>query len=221
MKNLSYKIALFVFFLTMSLAVAGVCYAYPKPAVVPSSSDWNLDVEYSRAFQVSMNLPGDKAGTPPRRFWYMIVTVTNNTGRDVPFYPACNLVTDTFKVIAAGKDTMKVVFDKVKHLQQGRYPFLEQLGYTGSRLLEGEDNAKDIAIIWPDFDVNAKNVELCIAGFSNETVAIDHPIKKDKNGRPEKVLLRKTLQLSYSIGGAKKFRSQSDLKFKSKSWILR
>lgn len=221
MKKLSQRMALFVYVLSICLMVTGVCFGYPKPAIVPGASDWNVDVEYSRPFQISMNLPGDRYGTPPHRFWYMIVTVTNNTGRDVPFYPACNLITDTFKVIPAGKGTMKVVFDKIKRLQQGRYPFLEQLGYVGNRLLQGEDNSKDIAIIWPDFDVKAKNVELCIAGLSNETVAIDHPIKKDKNGRPEKVLLRKTLQLSYSIGGARKFRSQSALKFKSQNWILR
>lgn len=221
MKNLSNKVGLCVLVLTISAAITAVCYGYPKPAVVPANSDWNVDVEYSKPFQVSMTLPGDRYGSKPRRFWYMIVTVTNNTGRDVPFYPACNLVTDTFKVIPAGKDTMKIVFDKIKHLQQGRYPFLEQLERAGGKLLQGEDNAKDFAVIWPDFDVNAKEVGIFIAGLSNETVAIEHPIKKDKNGNPEKVLLRKTLQLSYSIGGARKFRSQSDLKFKSKNWILR
>jgi len=221
MKNLSSKVGLCVLVPAMTLAITAICYGYPKPAVVPASSDWNIDVEYSRPFQVSMNLPGDRYGTPPRRFWYMILTVTNNTGRDVPFYPACNLVTDTFKIIPAGKGTMKIVFDKIKRLQQGRYPFLEQLEHAGGKLLQGEDNAKDIAVIWPDFDVKAKEAGICIAGLSNETVAIDHPIKKDKNGKPEKVLLRKTLQLSYSIGGARKFRSQSDLKFKSKNWILR
>lgn len=221
MKNLSKKLAMSALVISMTLAVTAICYAYPKPAVVPAASDWNIDIEYSKPFQVSMNLPGDRYGTPPHRFWYMIVTVTNNTARDVPFYPACNLVTDTFQIIPAGKGTMKVVFDKIKRLQQGRYPFLEQLEHVGKKLLQGEDNAKDIAIIWPDFDINAKNVNLCIAGLGNETVAIDHPINKDKNGDPEKVLLRKTLQLSYSIAGDRKFRSQADLKFKTKKWILR
>lgn len=221
MKNLSKNVALCVLVLVMTLAITAICYAYPKPAVVPGASIWNVDVEYSRPFQISMNLPGDRYGTAPRRFWYMIVTVTNNTGKDVPFYPACNLVTDTFKIIPAGKGTMKIVFDKIKRLQQGRYPFLEQLERAGGKLLQGEDNTKDIAVIWPDFDVNAKEIGICIAGLSNETAAIEHPIKKDKYGKPEKVLLRKTLQLSYSIGGAEKFRSQSGLKFKSKNWILR
>ncbi len=207
--------------LTMTLAITAICHAYPKPAIVPATADWNIDVEYSKPFQVSMNLPGDRYGTPPRRFWYMVLTVTNKSGRDVPFYPACSLVTDTFQIIPAGKGTMKKVFDKIKLLQQGRYPFLEQLEHVDNRLLQGEDNAKDIAIIWPDFDINAKQVGICIAGLSNETVAIDHPIKKDEKGNPEKVLLRKTLQLSYAIGGDKKFRGQSDLKFKTKNWILR
>ena len=220
MENLSKKVVLSVL-LGASLAVTALCYAYPTPAVVPAVGHWNVDVEYSKPFQVSMRLPGDRQSVQPRRFWCMILTVTNNTGKDVPFYPACDLITDTFKVIPAGKDTMQIVFKKIQHLQQGRYPFLENLENVDNKLLQGEDNAKDIAIIWPDFDIDAKKVDLCIAGLGNETVAIDHPIKKDKNGNPEKVLLRKTLRLSYAIGGSPEFRGQSALKFKKRSWVLR
>jgi hypothetical protein len=221
MKNLSKKVALSVLALGVTLAMTALCYAYPKPSIVPAAGEWTVDVEYSRPFQVSLRLPGDRRSVRPQRFWCMILTVTNNTGKDVPFYPACDLVTDTFKVIPAGKDTMQVVFKKIKNLQQGRYPFLEPLEYVGNKLLQGEDNAKDIAIIWPDFDIDAKKVDLYIAGLSNETVPIDHPIKKGKDGKPEKVLLRKTLRLSYSIGGSPEFRSQAALKFKARNWVLR
>ena len=34
MKKLPQKIALFVFVLGMCLVITGVCYAYPKPAIV-------------------------------------------------------------------------------------------------------------------------------------------------------------------------------------------
>ena len=221
MESLSKKVVLIVLLLVLSLGMTAFCYAYPKPAIVAAAGEWTVDVEYSRPFQISMRLPGDRRSVRPRRFWCMILTVTNNTGKDVPFYPACDLVTDTFKVIPAGKDTMQIVFKKIKNLQQGRYPFLEPLEYVGNKLLQGEDNAKDIAVIWPDFDIDAKNVALCIAGLSNETVPIDHPIKKDENGNPEKVLLRKTLRLSYSIGGSPEFRGQAALKFKTRNWVLR
>jgi len=40
-----------------------------------------------------------------------------------------------------------------------------------------------------------------IAGLSNETVVIDHPTAKDETGKPAKVYLRKTLELSYKLGG--------------------
>ena len=78
-----------------------------------------------------------------------------------------------------------------------------------------------IAIIWSDFDPKAKNIALFIAGLSNETVAIDHPVETDKNGEPVKVYLRKTLALDYAIGGDEKLRAGAGLRYKSKRWVMR
>jgi hypothetical protein len=130
-------------------------------------------------------------------------------------------MTDTFKVSQAGNKVMGVVFEKIKQIQKSRYPFLERHELVDNRILQGEDNAKDIVVIWPEFDDKAKKVDLFIGGLSNETVAIDHPTKKDKNGKAVKVYLQKTLQLKYSIGGDKKFRSESKLTYRSKRWIMR
>jgi len=200
---------------------SSLCWAYPEPTLAGGLNDWNMDVEFGKPQQISVKFPGDAKNAPARRFWYMILTVKNDTGSDVDFYPSCDLMTDTFKVTPAGKKVMGLVFDKIKRIQQGRYPFLERFELVGNRMLQGEDNAKDIVVIWPDFDGKAKNVDLFIGGLSNETVAIEHPTKKDKNGKAVKVYLQKTLQLKYSIGGDKKFRGVSKLKYKSKHWIMR
>ncbi len=80
---------------------------------------------------------------------------------------------------------------------------------------------KDIAIIWPDFDIKAKNIRLFIAGLSNETVAINHPVEKDDFGNPKKVFLRKTLELNYDLKGDPALRSGATLKYKGKRWIMR
>ena len=200
---------------------AGICFAYPKPAIAPRAHHWNLDVEYSKPYQVKLNIPGDPADAPPRRFWYIVLTLTNNTGRDVPFYSSCDLMTDTFRIIPSGKNVMNIVFEKIKLIQQGRYPFLERLEDIPDKILQGEDNSVDVAVIWPDFDPEARMVDLFIAGLSNEVAAVTHPFKKDKNGNPVKLFLSKTLQLKYSIAGDPKFRDEDKMKYITRKWVMR
>ena len=202
------------------LAIQSLAMAYPKPALVQPEGVWTLNIRYSRPTQISVKVPSSLSAKP-QRFWYIILTVTNNTNQDVPFFPAFYMTTDTFKVIPAEKRMRKVVFDKIKKLNQGRYPFLESLDFVGNKILQGKDNTRDIAVIWPDFDPKAKNVDMFFSGLSNEIAVIDHPLKKDANGKPAKVYLSKTLQLKYAIGGDEKLRAYAKLAPKSKKWVMR
>lgn len=199
-------------------AMAGVCFSAPEPAILPGPRDWTVDVRFEHPEQIMLQPSnGDKA----RRFWYMIITLTNKTGRDVDFYPQCDLMTDTFHVIPAGKKTPAAVFGHIKRRHQRKYPFLEPLDKTGNRLLQGEDNTKDIAIVWPDFDLRAKGVTIFIGGLSNETAVIAHPVAKDAGGKPVKIYLRKTLELSYGLSGDPALRSYAKMAYKDKRWIMR
>lgn len=211
------KIRVFCFLLVV-VTFLGFCLAYPDPAVVPEVGDWTLDVVFEAPKQISVSIDG---GPVKKRFWYTILSLTNNSGADVPFYPRCELMTDTFEIIAAGKGVRNVVFEKIKLRHQGKYPFLESLEFADHRVLQGFDNRKDIAIIWSDFDAGAKNVNLFISGLSNETVAVSHPIDTDNSGNPIKVFLRKTLMLDYSIGGDPVFRPSAKLSYTGKRWVMR
>ena len=203
----------------VTVITAAGLYAYPEPSLIPGPADWTLNVVFDQPRQITVNIPGDPA---PKRFWYIILTLTNNsTLNDVPFYPSCDLMTDTFQIVKAGKGIRDIVFKKIKLTHQGGYPFLESLEFAGSRVLQGSDNTKDIAVIWPDFDKKAKNINLFIAGLSNETIAIDNPVETDETGKPKKIYLRKTLALEYAIAGDETLRASANLKFKSKKWVMR
>lgn len=209
----------FVYVILPILAVtACVSLAAPEPAIVQGPGDWTVDVTFEHPQQIILQFSGDKG---PRRYWYTIITLTNKTKHDVDFYPKCELMTDTFEIIPAGKGTSAAVFEQIKRRHQGRYPFLELLEKAGNRILQGEDNMKDIALIWPDFDAQAKGIKVFIAGLSNETVAIDHPTAKDETGKPVKVYLRKTLELSYKLRGDVTFRSDARLIYEGKRWVMR
>ncbi len=201
------------------VSLAGECPAFPKPSLVPGPKDWTFNVVFDQPRQITLTVPGE---TQPKRFWYIILTLTQApTAGEAPFYPACDLVTDSLKVTQAGKGVTTAVFDQIKRLHQGQYPFLEWIEHCNTKVLPGQDNARDVAIIWQDFDPKAKSVSLFVSGLSNETVVIPHPVKVDAQGNPEKVLLRKTLALEYGIGGDAALRSVANLAFKEKNWVLR
>jgi hypothetical protein len=200
------------------MVFSGLCQAAPKPAIVPGPDIWTVDAVFEHPRQVVMQSTVDKS---KKRFWYTILTLTNKTKRDVDFYPKCELMTDTFEVIPVGKGVSGFVFERIKKRHKSKYPFLEDLGKTGNKILQGSDNAKDVAVIWQDFDPKAKQIKLYISGLSNEIVVVNHPTKKDDKGKPVKLFLRKTLELSYSVSGDAALRSNSDLKYAGKNWVMR
>jgi len=201
----------------LTTILASLCLAAPQPAIVQRPGHWTLRVRYEHPRQIALPL----AAGGEQRFWYMIVTVTNRTGLDADFYPTCDLVTDTLQVVPAGRGVPPVVFELIKQRHAGKYPFLEPLQGVANRILEGEDNAKDIAIIWQDFDPQAKSFDVFIGGLSNETAVIRHPILTDENGSPLPVFLRKTLDLTYSLRGDPALRSSVEVVFKGQDWVMR
>ena len=200
------------------LFIGSISQSAPEPAAVPTSNIWTINTEFSHPQQIIMQ---NESTNQLKRYWYMIITLTNETKRDVDFYPKCELMTDTFQVIPAGKGVASVVFEKIKERHKNTYPFLKYINDADNKLLQGEDNACDLAIIWENFDNKAQNVKLFITGLSNETAVVDHPVAKDQEGRPIKVYLRKTLELSYNIHGDPALVSGVELKFDGKHWIMR
>ena len=191
---------------------AGLCFAYPEPAVVQPLDQWTLELTFEHPQQITVPR---EARRLQNRFWYTIITVTNRTNQDVPFYPSAQLTTDTFQIIPAGANTAPRVFDLIKKRHHSRYPLLESFTNVPNRILQGEDNARDIAILWPDFDQDATEIKIFLEGLSNETVAIEHPLK------PEGVFLRKSLELTYNLKGDPNLRSALRLQYKGKRWVMR
>lgn len=198
--------------------INSVCLSAPNPAIVPTEDLWTVDVKFTHPKQIVMPFRGN---IQSQRYWYTIVTITNNFNEDIHFYPKCDLMTDTFQIKSAGTDVGKMIFNKIKIRHQGQYPFIEFLQKTETIVRQGEENAKDIAIIWSDFDTQARSVKMFLTGFSNETVIVEHPVQKDKNNMPLKVFLRKTLELSYKIEGESESRSDKNLVYSGKRWIMR
>ena len=201
----------------LAAVLAGMCLAAPEPAIIQGPGRWTVEALYEHPQQLV--LPWGPNGE--QRFWYMIVTVTNRTGMDVEFFPKADLLTDTFQVVPAGRLVPPGAFEMIRQRHAIRYPFLESLAGVDNRLLEGEDNAKDIALIWPDFDRQATSFKVFISGLSNETAVVPHPVATDENGRPVPVYLRKSLELSYALRGDPALRPQVEVVYKDQGWVMR
>lgn len=202
---------------TLLLAFASLCVAGPEPAVVQRPGQWTVEVKFEQPQQLV--LPW--GGNGDAHYWYTIITVTNRTGQDVEFFPRCELMTDTFQIVPAGTSVPPVVFDKIKQRHKDRYPLLQSLNNVEQRILQGQDNAKDIAIVWKDFDNKATGFKLFVTGLSNETAMIHHPVAVDAEGNPLQVFLRKTLVLNYALRGDPAMRSVVEVAYKGKSWVMR
>ncbi len=206
-----------VFGAVLTTILGGLSMAAPTPAIVQRPGQWTLDVRYEHPQQLV--LPWGPSGE--QRFWYMIMTVTNRTGMDVEFYPQCDLMTDTFQIVPAGRAVPPVVFQMIQQRHASQYPLLESLQSVPNRVLEGEDNARDIAIIWQDFDSQASRFQVFMGGLSNETAVIAHPITAGEDGKPVPVYLRKTLTLNYDLRSDPALRSSVEVVYKGQDWVMR
>ena len=192
----------------------------PEPALVPPAGSWQLKLELHGEPQlINISLPGEDQ---PKRFWYLLYTVTNNTDRSIDFYPQFVLFTDTFKLYPAGRGVRRPVFEAVQSLYGNSIPLLEPQDSITGPILLGRDNARDSVAIFQDFDPNANSINIFIAGLSNETISIDYPTQTEiESNEKNQVLLRKTLMLQYQVPGDRYSPLDRVMLYRSRKWIMR
>ena len=210
--------------LTIGAILVDTARTAPKPSEV--SNAWQLDIDYKAPQPIMIQVPGE---AKPRLFWFMQYTVTNHTGQDQIFVPEFTLFTDTAQVIKAGQRVPAGVFDKIKSLYNN--PLLNDVSTITGKILQGDDNAKDGVAIWSDFDPKATSFDVFVGGLSGETAQITLPqpmevTEVDSDGKKvtktvEKVVLSKTLDLSYTVNGDPDNRAKNKAGLTAKNWVMR
>lgn len=204
----------------VSTAALPVLVAAPKPTLAPRS--WELQCEFFDPARIAVTLPGDRQATT---FWYMIYTVTNETGREVRFFPQFDLVTDTLAVVHGGDNVSPRVFDAIRERQRTLHPFLVKPLRASGRLLRGVDNARTSVAIFRDFDPAASKFSIYIAGLSGEVIRMPNPAFDATQPPSQKNLqffaLRKTLAIEYDIPGDLITREAADPIRVGRKWVMR
>jgi hypothetical protein len=170
---------------------------FPKPSPVPV--EWELGFKFQDLQRITVDVPGEGRQT----YWYMVYTVTNDTGKDVSFQPEMTLVTDTLEEEHQMVEVAPEVFTKIQQQYKATYPWLEHPSKMIGKVLQGKDNARDSVAIWPDFDPKARSVTVYVGGLSGEMIAVPNPAYQAGKSDPAKVpsvfVLRKTLAIEYDL----------------------
>lgn len=170
--------------------LAAACGAAPEPSPIPRR--WQLDVRPGELRMMQVEHEGELLP-----YFYLTYTVVNNSGEDVLFAPLWEMATDNGDLIRSGRE---VPLPVVRHvIEQLENPFLESQVQISGPLLQGEENAKDGIVVWPMRDFDVDEIKVYAAGYSGETATIEVPDPSTK--QLKKIVLRKTLELTYNTPG--------------------
>jgi hypothetical protein len=192
------------------------------PAGGSSGLSWQLDVTFHDPQRVVLRLPGDEHVTT---FCYMLYQVTNNTGREVEFYPSFRLVTDTFQVTEGGADISPSVYDAIAARHTREFPFLAAPARVAGRLLQGEENARASVAIFRMFDKKASSFTVYGGGFSGAIRRVANPAfldsQQESEDNPRFFVLRRTLAIVYELPGDPETRWQATPVRRTRKWVMR
>ncbi len=190
--------------------------AAPKASTTGRS--WQLDFRFHDPQRISIVLPGDQA---PTTFWYLLYEVTNNTGRDVEYYPSFELVTNTLQTVTGGDNISPSVYEAIAAQHRKEYPFFATPFKVTGTLLQGEINHRVSAAVFRDFDRSAHEFTVFTAGLSGEMKRIPNPTRAQNKDNPAYYVLRRSLAVTYGLPGDSTTRKSAKPVRKRRDWVMR
>jgi hypothetical protein len=197
--------------LVLALHVPLLVGLAPEPDPIPTR--WELDFQPGPLRVMKVELPNQ----PARHYFFMTYRVTNYSGQDLIFAPSFDLVTAEGSIRRAGREVPAEVTRYL--LEQLRSPFLEdQISILG-QILQGVENARDGLVVWPADDLETDEVQIFAAGLSGEYKPL--VVRDPETKRNKRVMVRKTLMLSYQTPGTLADRGSSPLELEQSTWVMR
>lgn len=210
--------------LAVLLALAGApAFAvdkYPVPSPYPIS--WQFHFDHGTPKRIVVDVPG----TPhPVAYWYMTYTVTNKGDKPEEFIPQFDMLSEDGKVTHSDRAIPPEVFRKIK-LEEGIKLLVDSEHIEGT-LNPGDDEAKDGVAIWPEPLRRMGTFSIFVGGLSGEFAEIKDAdgkplVNKDpKTGEETRVVVRKTLQLTFHVIGDEVRPGPDEDHPKGEEWIMR
>jgi len=175
---------------------------------------WTLDFKYADPEAIVVVSPTGKREV----YWYIVYTVTNNTGEDRMFIPSFTLLSNTFKVVKAG--IYPNTYSAIRKNRKIR--FLENTAQLYGKLRVGPDNAKTGVAVFKDVDPKTDAFSVFVGALSGEFVERPRPGAPENAPPDEKVVrLYKALELKYNLPGDEWWTNLDKPVFVSKDWTWR
>ncbi|MCG3136541.1 MAG: hypothetical protein HJJLKODD_00375 [Phycisphaerae bacterium] len=192
----------------------------PTPNKAPQS--WELKFTFSDPERITLTLPGDHH---PTTYWYIRYNVENDSGSDIQFFPAAELVSDSLEVVLAGEQISPTVYDAIRQKHKTTDPFMVDPGQILGTLLQGEDNQKSSIFVFRQFNLQDNSFSIFISGLSGEIKRIQNPSfvasQPDSETNPRLFTLRKTLEVKYQLPGDPRTREEIHPVRISREWVMR
>jgi hypothetical protein len=191
-----------------------VAAPFPQPSRYPIS--WELDFVHA----VPERIVVDTGNGPPRAYWYVTYTVTNNTGQERTFLPWFEMLTKDGKIIRSDQSIPFQVFEAIKHREGSK--MLEPFTQMGGEILLGEDQAKDGVAIWLEPTTEMGRFSIFVTGLCGEAITMTDDAGAELStpeGKP--IILRKTLQLNYMVPGDELYPEADPVAEEPLAWVMR
>ncbi len=210
--------------LMLTAVLVGPSVSAPEPS--QAAIEWELEFEHAAPTPILVEVPGR---VEPELYWFMPYKVSNRTGEDRFFVPDIVLYTSTGQILRSNENVNLAAYEYIKQVLNE--PLLrDNAGMTG-KMLQGADNAKLGVAIFKDFDPEASDFDIFVGGLSGEyaTVELPTPIEVtqvDLDGEQKivtksRIVLSKTLKLSYSLRTEARARMSAKPELNEKVWVMR
>jgi hypothetical protein len=201
-----------LYWLMLSLVlpvVACVTVASAEPATPsPAPVAWELSFTHGKPTRIVVSLPG---ASTPRAYWYVAYCVTNNSGKEQMFLPYFQLVSSSGTLTRADNQLSPGVVDAIKKQEGNR--FIQSTIFSSGEIRLGETEAHYGVAVWPEPEGRMGRFSVLVGGLSGE-------FKKVAGPENTEVILRKTLELTYTIPGDEVYRGEDSVKAGGSQWIM-
>ncbi len=201
----------------------------------PRPVSWELEFRFLDPKRIEVRVPGTER---TETYWYVVYTVSNNTGASLRFFPVFQIVTEDLQVHDTDMGISPLVFDAIRERHKVTHKYLVEPSRAVGTLLTGEDNARESVAIWRDIDLSINSFTLYVSGLSGELRTIPNPSyrpdvpetatvkgpdgrEREKVVNPKVFTLRKTLEVRYNLPGSPRARPVTEPERSEVRWILR
>ncbi|MEK6643081.1 MAG: hypothetical protein AABZ08_04175 [Planctomycetota bacterium] len=234
---MSRKVMLFSL-LTVAIALPAR-HAAAEPTPSATTVAWELSFQPAPLMKISVD-----TGSGSATYWYLLYTVTNNTGQDIDFHPEIVRVSemenetpadkaaahpDTAPTIKAEPAIVGVdarVFKAISERHSRTHPFLITPVKAIDRLLQGKDNARTSVAVFTDLDPRISKFTIYVGGLSGERVSRPNPKhdprkSADSEENQKLFVLQKTLALPFTLPGDPRTRGAAVPAMGRMNWVMR